>query len=528
MAGVVVPTVAVLAQVDNGIQINTDAGNFDIPGDAANEPSFAISPVDSDIMITGWRQFDTINSDVRFAGYAYSHDGGQTWMNAGPLDAPPFSGSNANQSDPVLAVNLSGSFYYNSLIFRSNKDGQVVYGSDDGGLTWGTPSYITLGFADKNWYAIDQSGVSDHHYCIWGNTDIWFTRSIDGGVSWPNAGAINDFSDGFNLFSQVATGPDGELYAGFLNYSADYVGIRRSDNASDPGQTPTFGPIAKLNDFGAMIFGPAVNPDGGGSQVNIGINHSDSSSRGDVYVLVSTEFANDPGDVMFARSTDGGATFSPAMRINDDPTGNNAYQWMAAMSVAPSGRIDAIWYDTREDPVTLHSRLYYSYSYDGGLSWSENRPITDPFDTSIGWPVQRKIGDYFQCQSDNGGVRLVYAATFNGGQDVYYLRTHPMQLNATDLIRGEDSTFTSTGGEAGEWTYLAYSTTGIGRTEIPNMNILVDLDTPIQAGSRVLADGSGTASWVLPVPAGAPIGMDIWVQATQGGAASEVVTLEVQ
>jgi hypothetical protein len=258
------------------------------------------------------------------------------------------------------------------------------------------------------------------------------------------------------------------------------------------------------------------------------VDHSDGARRGDVYLLVSTEFANDPGDVMFARSTDGGATFSPAMRINDDPTGNNAYQWMAAMSVSPSGRIDAIWYDTREDPVTSHSRLYYSYSYDGGFNWSDNRPVTDAFDTTIGWPRQRKIGDYFQCYSDNGGVRFVYSATFNGGQDVYYLRTHPIELSATDLIRGQESVFTASGCQPGEWVYLAYSTTGPGRTEIPLMNILVDLDSPIQAGTRVVADNNGDASWTLPIPSGTPIGTDVWIQSTQDGASSDVVLLQVQ
>jgi len=49
-------------QMNSGVQINTDADGRNIIGDAANEPSFAVSPIDPNVMVVGWRQFDTINS----------------------------------------------------------------------------------------------------------------------------------------------------------------------------------------------------------------------------------------------------------------------------------------------------------------------------------------------------------------------------------------------------------------------------------------------------------------------------------
>ena len=38
---------------------------------------------------------------------------------------------------------------------------------------------------------------------------------------------------------------------------------------------------------------------------------------------------------------------SEKVRVNDDPEGNGAWQWSAMVSVAPNGRIDAVWNDTR-------------------------------------------------------------------------------------------------------------------------------------------------------------------------------------
>ena len=78
----------------------------------------------------------------------------------------------------------------------------------------------------------------------------------------------------------------------------------------------------------------------------------------------------DPLDVHFARSTDGGATWSDPVRINDDPTDNGAWQWFGTMSVAPDGRIDVIWNDTaRKSRRSLSADLRLS-STDGGETWS--------------------------------------------------------------------------------------------------------------------------------------------------------------
>jgi len=48
--------------------------------------------------------------------------------------------------------------------------------------------------------------------------------------------------------------------------------------------------------------------------------------------------------------------------------------------------------------------------------------VTPTWSSVIGWPNQAKIGDYYDITSDDTGVDVAYAATFSGGQDVYYLR----------------------------------------------------------------------------------------------------------
>ncbi len=77
---------------------------------------------------------------------------------------------------------------------------------------------------------------------------------------------------------------------------------------------------------------------------------------------------------------------------------------------------------------------YNSFSLDQGETWSENQPISQTFNSSIGYPQQEKMGDYFDMVSDNEGAHLAWTNTINGGQDVYYTRIIPQEnISTNDL-----------------------------------------------------------------------------------------------
>ena len=144
-------------------------------------------------------------------------------------------------------------------------------------------------------------------------------------------------------------------------------------------------------------------------------------------MLASVQPAGFTGsDVMFVRSTNGGQTFSAPRRINDDPVNHAKWHWFGTLSVAPNGRIDAVWLDTRNAANNTNSQLFYSYSLDGGNNWSLNVAISNSFNPFLGYPNQDKLGDYITIVSDNAGANVAYAATFNGEEDIYYVRIAPL------------------------------------------------------------------------------------------------------
>jgi hypothetical protein len=98
-----------------------------------------------------------------------------------------------------------------------------------------------------------------------------------------------------------------------------------------------------------------------------------------------------------------------------------------------------VWLDTRNDPGGYDSQLMYSFSEDQGQTWSPNEFLGPAFDPHVGWPQQNKMGDYFDMVSDDLGADLAYAATYNGEQDVYYIRIGtsvmcPADVNGDDVV----------------------------------------------------------------------------------------------
>ena len=399
------------------VQVNVNEEGENIVGDAANEPSIAFDPTDPNKMAIGWRQFDNVNNNFRQAGFGYTIDGGETWTFPGSINPGIF------RSDPVLDSDAEGNFYYNSLTVQNDDFWCDVYKSDDGGESWDSGTFAQGG--DKQWMSIDKSSGTGagniYHY--WSSVSIcepdYFTRSVDNGNSFEDCTSI----PGGPYWGTTAIGPEGELYVSGSHWG-DFM-VAKSSNAQFAGQDVVWDYGYTTVDLDGEIVGfggyDCPNPSGLLGQTIISVDSSGGPFHGNVYILCSVERHStfDPLDVMFARSEDDGLTWTSPIRVNDDLQ-YDAWQWFGTMSVAPDGRIDVVWLDTRDFPGSVNSVLYYAYSYDAGDTWSENFPLSESFDPHVGWPQQDKMGDYFDMYSNETGVHLAWANTFNGEQDVYY------------------------------------------------------------------------------------------------------------
>jgi BNR repeat-like domain len=149
-----------------------------------------------------------------------------------------------------------------------------------------------------------------------------------------------------------------------------FVYVRRTGSASNvmlqhvaEGKPP--GVAVRVNDREGDAAVRNENP----PKVAVGL-------RGEVYVCWANERARWKGDIRFARSTDGGKTFSPALNINSDAGGEPTGHAFQSLAVDWRGRIFMTWIDERNKRETDRgAEIWMSVSEDGGRTFSPDRKI---------------------------------------------------------------------------------------------------------------------------------------------------------
>jgi len=477
------------------IQVNVNASGQNILGDAANECSISVNPLDGNKKTIAWRQFNDVSSNFRQGGWGYTTNGGTTWTFPGVLE------NNVFRSDPVTSSDEVGNFFYLSL----QSDVNLSFFCDDlwrslnGGQSWTLLSGERgAGGGDKQWLTIDKTNGPGHGFqyqsddginCSGGG--VQFQRSVDGGVTWQAPVVVPNSAD----LGTLDVDTNGNLFIGGEGFSTFFC--ERSSNAQIATQTPTFDRSTAVN-MGGFLGSGGINPAGLDGQVFLAIDRSGGATNNNIYMLASVvPNGRSTTDVMFVRSTDGGSTFSTPKRVNDDVVNPSKWHWFGTFSVAPNGRLDAVWHDTRNAANNTDSQLFYSWSTDAGVTWAPNVAVSNSFNPFEGYPNQSKIGDYITIVSDNTGADVAYSATFNFNssrgqheEDVYYVRVAPPSsalnlLNAASrLTHGTAGTF--------DIPMPLTGTSGVEDRVAGTYNAVFTFNAPVSSGQVQVISGTAT------------------------------------
>jgi hypothetical protein len=407
-----------------------------------------------------------------FNGISVSANGGRTYKDFGFLN-PGGNPANFLEGDPVVFCSSSTQFYYSSLLETAAPDSQgtllpitavSLSASSNGGVTWGDP-VVAIGkdglshFLDKPWSTIDP-GNPQVIYVTYTDFDFTFTSaacpndirtaielvsSADGGHTWSTPTVIDQVC-GASLEgvqgSNVLVAPDGSVEVAYEFFPAtanNEIHITRSANHGS-----TFGPIVKVA-TDVVPNGAAGNLQGL-FRINefpqLAVDRSRGSSRGTLYIVWSDGRDNIVPDlatgtyaypdVVIAKSTDGGLTFSKPQAVN--PTAGNFAgagrdQFFPGLAVDKDGHVGVCYYDRRANTANTVIDRYCSVSVDHGRSWLEQRvsvfnwlPVHDA-DALIN---PSYIGDYDALTSDALGVNSGFVGAFEvqnqGNPDVFAKR----------------------------------------------------------------------------------------------------------
>jgi hypothetical protein len=417
-----------------------------------NEVTIAAFPNDRSILVATAR--DTRQtSGFSWAGYYRSTDGGVTWQNA---LVPGFPGDTSPEglsspvhdagwkigSDPVITADREGRVYLAWLAFGPRTTefaGWVVLTRySDFGATYDFTSVAYAGHdtpsdklggpgnsrvTDKEWIAVDDTGgpCDGYLYMPWalfessgGAVPIVFQRSTDGGRSWSPIVHLSHPPNTQNQGTTVAVGPRGEVYVAWEDFHKDQILFTRS---LDCGQTFDM-------ERGMTSIVPVPEPlPGSAYRLDSFPRMAVSQTTGSIFITWA-DYRTGNADVLLARSTDRGVSWSVPAVVNDVTTNHQIFPAITTFD----GRVDVSFYDSRNDPGGKLLDIYYAQSNDDGRTFLPNVRVTDAaFDPNLGITGGGAafLGDYNGIASNAAGAHPIWADNRNVSptalrdQDIY-------------------------------------------------------------------------------------------------------------
>ena len=345
-------------------------------------------------------------------GIYRSSDGGTTWAQT----TLPFAPGDTSHSDPTVDFTNDGRAWSSTLGIVGSSLRLRNYYSTDGGATWtfeATPSGSQTN-VDKQIVWVDKSATSPYFgqtYAIWhnGNPAYVNRRTAGAGGTWLAAPiqVSGAESTGTAIGGDIRSNSVGEVF-GFWPTTTNrrIIMVKSTDggNTWAPGiqVATTFDGF----DIGIPSFATRrafIYVSGGGYRTmaknNVYASWTDLSGE-----TGCTSAANEPGTnaastckmrVWFSRSTDGGATWSAPVKINNQATNNDQFsQWLAIDET--NGNLVMIYNDTVADPTRKKSDIWFQASYDDGVTWSTAEKVTTAMtdETIAGADSGNQYGDY--------------------------------------------------------------------------------------------------------------------------------------
>ena len=295
------------------------------------------------------------------------------------------------------------------------------------------------------------AGANDYCSAIV-NGEVWagYYRSEDGGATWANSlvpGYPHDTSDsgeaspvhgtcGASGDPTQAFDADGNLFYGFICF-----------NRSKPINGGVY--VARYTDHGAAYDQTVLVKKGTPSglfqsglfqdKINLTVDQTEGENSGNVYVAWSEYHAFGPANaVLFARSTDGGDSFSKPIRVTPQEQGTASF---ADLAIGPDGTV-YLTYLTYPSNARPTADVWLLRSSDGGLSFGDPIDVAsvELFDSNqfAGATGTVDCGDGpFACASgftfsrfftnsavaaDEDGVHVVWASELPSGQNKVFVR----------------------------------------------------------------------------------------------------------
>jgi hypothetical protein len=418
--------------------VTAQAQTFSLPKNVASNADFQVTPqvgVDAAGNINVVWEDDTASNSYIF--FSRSADGGVTFSPAKNL-----SSSQGSSWNPRIAVDSEGNI---NVVWIDATTGQDIFfsRSTDSGMSFSSPKNLSNGSsnAENPQVAVDASGKIS---VAWDVTNaVMFTYSADGA----------SFSAPINLASNttgssspaMAVGADGSINIAWeddFNSQAHISFSRSTDNGqsfsaattvSNSGGNSTSAQVAvdgssnvhivwvsdspgnfvimynRLSNGAASFSGAKmISSTGNASNPQVGVDTSGNVQV--VWQANTAAVANN--DVFFARSTNGGGSFSAPQNISNN-AGDSSSPSLTADAL---GNVNVVWMDTTPGKANT----FFAQLPNGGTTFSTSQNLSNDAGPSSGALIASdKNGDLDVVWSDDtSGVNQILFSRFSVPQAV--------------------------------------------------------------------------------------------------------------
>jgi hypothetical protein len=407
------------------------------------EPYIAINPTNNQNIVVGWMGYVFGSGTALTIKTKKSVDGGQTWSNAVNM---PHMSPNFKSADVSLAFDGTGKLFLSYIDYRESPDSGGVYltKSLNGGTTWSAPVKVIDALSDgakrpldRPWLAVSNSGNNVYLTTkpapwILPPNRPYFISSSNGGTSfstWRYLDTTNFLVGNVIAVSMAVPAITGNtviaIYPSYLPSQSVFAKFILAKTTNGGG---TFNYSTVFN----SSFSTAASNDSAKLSYRVIINPTNSNHY--VFLTIGSISGVDY-DIYMTETLNGGASWLPLIRINDDVINNGKMQDLVWGDFNTNGDLAITWRDRRNGSGPGYARaseIYATYRAASSSTFTPNFKISNILE-SYGNILSQSGNDVMSMALRNDTLHTVWGSTRDGSLDIWYSRTKASAGAVTDV-----------------------------------------------------------------------------------------------